>query len=311
MREKITAKNFYERGILFNLNMGTYQGRKKLSKGVLNGRGLPAEIVRGVHDIFENEFTKLLKNIMSYDCETRAAVAGKGDYEKGKRFTAVDFPVRGVYYVLGEDVEKVINYINRRKAEREELIKEPADQYNEAIGKFKEQYPKFYKAAEGSYPTREEFVKRFYFEFQLFQMQAPSKQLNFISPALYKDTVAKINSTVDAVKQEVVNIVYTELLNRAKQVVSQCNGRGGKPNQKTLNGFQKIFNRIEEAYADFIDRDDLFAAIAKIKEELTGIEAKKLRDNDSLRRKFKKKMIEVSETLEALPDTEMLRAIEF
>ncbi len=293
----ITSENIFEKGLLINLKMGAYQGRKKLSQEQL--KGLPTEIVRGVYDIFEEEFKKLLQEIYSHDMETRGRV----------KDMSVPFPIDGVYFLLSKAVMKATEFLKKRKIERDELIAIAANNYEDAIEKFAEKYPEYYREARAKYPSQNGFMDKYHFSYQLFTIAKPNENLEFVSSDAYKDEIVKFKNDVETMKREVIGIIYSELLGKVQQLKKQCTD--GKPSQRTLNNLDKFFMKIDEVYSDFIDRKDIKETISLIKAQITGVDAKGLRESSDFKKEFKEGMAKALESIKNLPDIELTRSLEF
>ena len=297
MEQKITSENIFEKGMLINLSMGGFDGRVKLSKEQL--KDFPTEIVRGVHDIFESEFKKLIKEIGKHDGITRWEI----------KYMSIPFPIDGIYFILSKQIEKAIEFLKKRENERKELIQNAIDNYDNAIVKFSEQYPEYYLHAKGKYPSKERLRERFYFKYQLFAITTPEKTLGEVSSDLYTEELDKFRKDVSTMKQEVVNIIYTELCDRIKMLQKQCSD--GKPSQKTFNKMTRVLGQIDEIYSDFIDRQDIKDVVEKVKRLVSGVTADNLRDSESFKNEFKTSMAKTFEEIKNLPDTELTRSLEF
>lgn len=296
---KITEKNIFEKGMCISINTGLYRASHRLPKEKF--KDLPEEeqkLVRGTFDSLLKEEKKKVEAIIKYDNSTRNTVKSE----------TVPFPIKGVYFVTQNKIDWVLDYVKQRTGEeREELIKEAAKSYKNGIKRFKKEVPALYELVAGKYPSKREFIDRFYFNFQLFQINAPNKELDFISPELYKQEVAKIKSTVEQVKQEVCNIIYTEMLEMAKKIENRVDI--DKPNQKTINRVEKFAEKIEEIYSDFITRKDIKKIIKDFRSITDGIESKELKNNNELKREFKKDIKKMASEIESLKNVELTRAI--
>lgn len=296
---KITDKNIFEKGMCISINTGLYRASYRLPKEKF--KDLPKKeqnLVRGTFDSLLKDEKKKIDEIISYDNHTRNKIKEQ----------TVPFPIAGVYFVTQNKIDWVLEYIeNRTGDERKQLIQEAASVYKSGIKKFKKEVPSLYEIIKDKYPSKQEFIRRFYFNFQFFQVNAPNKNLDFISPELYKQEIEKIRSTVEQVKKEVCNIIYTELLEMAKKIENRL--ENGKPNQKTINRVEKFAEKIEEIYSDFVTRKDINKIIKDFKNLTNGIEAKELRNNENLSKEFKKDIGKISSNIENLKNVELTRAI--
>lgn len=292
----VNENNIFEKGMLISLNLGNYAGRKKLSDDQLEN--LPKEIVRGVHDLFEKSFKEKLDAITKHDAETRWNL----------KSNCVPFPIDGIYFLAYDRIEKVMQYLDERKALRQALIDEVLEHYEDAKNAFAKKYPAYYVKAQNRYPSKARLAQRFYFEYQFLKISAPDKN-PMISPEMYKKEMEKFRQTITAMKQEVVGIIYqtlTDLTNRLKK-----QSKDGKMNQRTFNNLHKFLEQIDSTYSEFIDRKDLQDTLKKVKAEIKGKSADMLRDNEAQRNKFHKAISALTKDIQALPDVDMKRAIDF
>lgn len=292
----ITEKNIFEKGMLISLRMGSFAGRKKLSDDQL--KDLPKEIVRGVHDLFEQSFKDKLNAIILFDGQTRNEV----------KMRSVPFPIDGVYFLSFDQIDSVIEYLEGRKNSRNELVNDVLDDYEGAIKKFADSYPDYYRRAVGRYPSKDRLSQRFYFEYQFVKISAPDKN-PLISPEQYKKEMMKFAATVSEMKQEVVSTIYQTLTELTERLKKQS--KEGKMNQRTFNSLSRFMEQINMVYSEFIDRDDLKKVINKIKSETLGVTAEELRDNETERKRFHKAITSLTKEIQALPDVELKRAIDF
>ena len=292
----INENNIFEKGMLINLKTGAYAGRKKLSADQL--KDLPKEIVRGVHDLFEHAFKEKLEGIMNFDGATRAYV---------KTFS-VPFPIDGVYFLAFEKIDNIIEFLDRRKEQRLEMVEDVLNRYEDAITAFAVKYPDYYKRAKDKYPSKSRLAERFYFDYQFLKISAPDKS-PLISAEQYKREMQKFGETISEMKKEVVGTIYQTMIELTERLKRQS--KDGKMNQRTFNNLGKFLEQINDVYADFLDRDDLKAALDKVKKETLGITADGLRDNDAQRKKFNKAISALTEEIKTLPDIELKRSIDF
>jgi hypothetical protein len=293
----INENNIFDQGMLIHLKMGGYEGRMKLSVDQL--KDLPQEIVRGVHDLFDKSFKDLLREIGSFDNETR--------WEVKRR--SVPFPIDGVYFITSGYIEKIIELLEQRKIGRRELIAKAVENYDVAIQIFSEKYPDYFERAKHKYLTKDRFQQRFYFQYQFIKITAPDKNGKFITPEMYKLEMKKFKDTINEMKQEVLGTIYQSLLEVTGRLKKQCTD--GKPNQRTFNSLNAFLAQIDDVYSDFIDRDDMKEAIKKIKAQVLGIDANDLRSSEDLKAKFGKEIAALGAEIKALPDIPLKRAIDF
>jgi hypothetical protein len=293
----ITASNFYEKGVLINVRAGGYRGRKKLPKEKLGE--LPPEIVRGVHDLFDKEFKTLLSNIRSFDGTSRDVVKNQ----------SVPFPIEGIYFINSSRMVAILDILEGRKESRQALIQEAVDNYEGAITIFAEKYPEFYAMAKSKYPSKEEFEKRFYFDYNLIKISSPNQDDPFMTAEMYRSEMNKFRQTIDEMKNEVLSTIASTLLEATKRLTDQCTE--GKPNQRTLDNLNKFLKQVDDVYSDFIDRDDLKSAIANVRASILGVDAESLRGQEDFKKEFKKSISSAADCIKALPDVKLKRSIEF
>ena len=295
----ITEKNLFEKGMFITIHSGSYEGRKKLSPDQL--KDLPQEIVRGVHDLFDKEFKILIREIKSFDAVSRNMVKKK----------SVPFPfgvVCSLYFIGTNQIDEIIELLDGRMKERVALIDTAVENYEAAIETFAAKYPDYYSLAKDRYPTKGRFAKRFYFNYQFIKIAAPDKS-PMITAEQYKREKEKFRETIEEMKKEVVATIYQSLLDMTTRLKEQC--AGGKPNQATLNGLNNFLSQIDGIYSEFIDRDDLKAAIGKVKAQLLGVTAQSFRGSEELKDEWAKQIKGIVNEFKALPDIPLKRAIDF
>lgn len=286
----INSENIFTNGALIQIRTSIYIGRKKMSFDQMEG--LPTEIVRGVHDLFEKGFKEKLEAVRSYDLDTRRHI--------DRPAYSVPFPINGVYFVPNNKIDEVYAYLDSRKQGREELIQDVLDNYEAAINSFADKYPDYYARARYKYPTVSQLRSKYNYSYGTF----------FISPvAANKRSKEEFDQTIKEMRQDVINTIYSELIDRTNTLKRQSSE--GKMNQRTFNNLSKFLEEINSVYSQFVDRDDLKNMIAKVKAETLGITAEDLRDNNSQREKFHKAMTKLTNEIQALPDVEMKRSLDF
>jgi hypothetical protein len=294
----INETNIYEKGMLIVLNEKGYSGRMKLSQEEIKEAGLPSDIVRAVHDLFDRGFKEKLDAIGLFDNNTRSYV---------KSFS-VAFPIKAVYFLRYDHIDRIVEYIESRKALRVEMVEDLVENYDQAITEFAEKFPKYYRKAQHKYPSKRDFASRFSFDYQFVQVAPPSENTKLTSDQ-YRRAQTQFTETINAVKKDVVNTIYTELAELTIRLKRQS--KDGKMNQRTFNSLSEYFTKINDIYSEFVDRQDLVEAINKIKTQVLGASADMLRDNDGQRKKFHKAISESLSEMQALPDIELKRALEF
>jgi hypothetical protein len=294
----INEKNFYEKGMLLVFKAGSYSGAKRMSKDQLEEKEFPTEIVRGVFDLFDKEYKKKIQAVNKLATDMRSHIKDK----------SVPFPIDGVYFIMADKLEEIMKEIEIKVLEKEKIVQDLANDYEQAIERYKKKYPKYYTLGHAKYPSKKEFTKRFYWDHQLIQINAPSKN-SFISPEMYKKELQKFKETIDSIKQEVTATIYEELLIFTKRLRSQCKDK--TPNQRTLNNLNKFLEKVDGTYSEFIDRKDIQKILKDIKQEVLGVSAKELRNTEDLKKDFRKSMGKVLKSIKALPDIPKKRALDF
>ena len=292
----ITEANIFETGMLIVLRAGQYAGRRKLDEEQM--KGLPTEIVRGVQDMFDAKFKELLAESSAIVMRARGFIAN----------VSIPFPIGNVYFIRNTNIQMVIDFMDERIKERQELVENIVDNYLDAIKRFKAKYPEYYKASKGKYPSLDELKDKFYMTYQFFQITAPDKNNKLISPEQYKAENMKFKNAIVQMKEEVLATIYETLLNTTAKLKAQCDD--SKINQTTIDSINRFLLKIDTAYADFIDRKDMKKAIAAIRKEMTGISADSLRSSDSIKEDFVKELQTTINDLKVLPDIPLKRAIQ-
>jgi hypothetical protein len=126
---------------------------------------------------------------------------------------------------------------------------------------------------------------------------------------MYKVEMKKFRDTIEEMKKEVLSIIYQVLLEKTVTLKKQCTG--GKVNQGTFDSLNDVLARIDQVYADFIDRDDMKNMLDKVKKQVLGVDAEGLRSDESFKKKFGKAMTSIVNEIKSLPDIPLKRAIDF
>lgn len=290
----INEGNIFQKGMLIAVKARTYTGRKKLTEEQL--KDLPTEIVRGVHDLFDKDFKVKLQEVSSLDNKARGIVKRK----------SVPFPIDGVYFVPFSKIDEIVQLLEEKKTQKQEMVNELLEGYEEAIKVFSVKYPEYYR--ETSYPSKVVLASEFSFGYQFIKINAPDKN-PLISPEQYKKEIEKFKESIEEMKKDVVGIIYQNLLEVTEKLKKQC--AGDKLNPRTFGSLSKFMNLIDEVYADFVDREDLNKAIKNIKAQVLGVTADSIGDSKDAKSKFEKQLKAITSELRALPDIPLKRAIEF
>lgn len=297
----INYENIFEKGILVSLSMSCWAGRTKLTDEQL--KDLPKEIVRGVSDLLIGDEKQMLQDIMTFDRGTMGLM----------KTVSLPFPIHGAYFVPAYNLQKAIDMLNQRKEEREKLIEIVSESFEQGMENFKEKYLEYYQVAvkNGKYPNKAEVKNKFGFEYYIFQINLPNaEKTSFVTSELIRQEMNKFKSQIGEMKEEVVNIICNELLNKAETLKKQSLG-DGKPNQKTFNSLNEFFDTITTLYSDFVERKDVLKAVDKFKKAIGTTTAEDLRFDESFKAKFGEKIEGIIKTIQVLPDVKRKRAIEF
>jgi hypothetical protein len=292
----ITSENLFEKGVLVAVHSGYYEGRQKLDEDQL--KDLPTEIVRGVHDIFDKNFKEKIREIGRHNGETRSIIKRK----------SVPFPLDGVYFIMSDRIGEIVEMVEAREKEKAVLVQKAVEMYDEAIADFKKKFPDFYERAKGRYISKEEFARRFYFNYQFVKVSAPDKT-SMISPAQFKAEQQKFKGMVEEMKQEVLSTIYESLLSATSRLKKQC--EDDRFNEATLKSLNKFIDKIDEVYSEFVDSKSMREAIKKIKANILGITAEELRSKEDLKAEFAKNVGALINDLKAMPDIPTKRALDF
>lgn len=291
----ITEKNIFEQGMLISIRARSYEGRRTLSKEQL--KDLPTEIVRGVHDLFGKEFKALLK----------AADYAVWTARQKVKDVSIPFPIDGIYFLLADKIDSIVKFLEDKKKEREDIVDSIIDNYDQAIKSFAEEYPEYYQAGRSKYLSKDQLRNRFYFDYQFVKISSPTTEDGVISSKQYKKEIGKFKDMVQDMKDDVVATVYQVLTETAGRLKQQSDNE--KVNQLTLNSLNSFIQKIDDVYADFIDRDDMKKVIGKMTKELLGVESKDLRSSEEARKQFAKSIKDIADDLKAIPDVPLKRSI--
>lgn len=294
----INENNIFQYGMLIAIKSGSFQGRKKMTEEQL--RNLPNEIVRGVHDLFDTDFKKLLRKANNIVHESVNRI----------KDASVPFPIEAVYFLTTNKIEWAIEFLDKAKEKRDDVVEEILFNYENAIEVFAQKYPDYYEAAKSCYPSVEKLRERYYFDYQFVKISSPDEKAKGISGTQYKKEMVKFREMITEMKKEVSATIYESLLETTEKLKGQL--ENGKPNQNTLNSLNKFLAQIDDVYADFVDRDDMKATIAKVRAQFLGVSASDLRSSpEEAKKRFAKEVTDLGKEIKALPDIPLKRAIDF
>lgn len=282
-----------QEGVLCQLKMGRWDASVRLPKSKL-GEELPKEIIRGMQDLVDDR--TLLKDLATV---RRSA---KGYLQRN----SLPFPIDSVFWVAKENISSIDEKFSGFKAMNDERVEIIIKSYSDMKKSFKKKYPKFYD--EKNYPTVEQLQEKFYFRWNFFQINVPDKSTKILSPKVYERETRKLREMVKEMEQMTINMIGNMLHRRIEKLAKQCDS--GKINAGTVNSLEKFMKKWDDLWRDHVDEKQLKMIMARLKKEMRGTSAERLKGNENFREKLGTHLENVIEKLSAVPNFELKRSLD-
>lgn len=280
-------------GALCQLKMGRWDASIRMDKEKL-GKNVPKEIVRAMQDLVDDR--TLLQDM--------AAVR-----RASKNFlknNSLAFPVDGVFWVMKKDIEKIDAFFTEKKAEYQARLKVLKKNLPKMKRKFAEAYPKYYD--EKFYPTPEELDRKFYFSWNFFHFQIPSKKTQILSPEMYRRETEKLHGMVREMEEMTVNLIGNELLKRIETLKEQC--ENDSINAATVGSIDRFMEKWNELWKGNIDNQKLQGIMKSMRVQMARTSADKLKNSDEFRAKAAERLGKVIGRIENIPNIEIKRKLD-
>ena len=258
-----------QEGALCQLKIGRWDASVKMPNDKL-GKDIPKEIVRAVQDLIED---RTLLN----DLATIKRMA-KGFLWRN----SLPFPVDGVFWIPKKDIVRIDEKFMELQTEHFERVEKLLENYNKLIQNFKDKYPKYYR--KDKYPTINRLRSKYYFYWNFFHFEIPSKKTKILSPEIYKREQEKFQGMVKQMEEMTINIIGNTLIDRFNSLAKQCDS--GKINSATVNSFSTFIKKWDDLWKDHIDDRKMKNIMIMLKRHMKGMTTDRLKDNESFREKM-------------------------
>lgn len=256
--------------VILYLSVGRLRTRRKLAANQVQS-DIDPDMLHVSKEILQSAE---LKAVQQHDTETRTWIRA--------RALPSPFSKKGLLLLPVRLIESVMGKIDTAQVERLALIESFMLAYErckaDAAGKLGSAYD------ESDYPSAEKVRETFFFECQMWELNAPGK-LKSVSKDLYQRELLKMDNMWAEASRTVTGVLLDEFRKMTAHMVDRLTpGEDGK---------QKIFR--DSVVTNMMEWMDLFKArnltndedlvniVDRAKELISGIDAKTLRDSAGLR----------------------------
>jgi hypothetical protein len=279
-------------GVLISFTSGRWQARAKISVNQL-GEEIPAEIVSASKSLVDDR--TILKDFAMIIRSAKVFI----------NQNSVPFPVEGVRWIPKDRITKVDKYLTKKQeeyfAERSEL----AGKIDAVRRRYAKKYPEFYDPSR--YPTPEQIIAKFRFQWQFFQMDVPAKG-KLLDVNIFKREQEKFERMIGEMGEMTMNIFGNSIIKRLEKLNSQCTD--GKANAGTINAINRLMKQWEELWEDHVDEQRFKKAIARIKRQISNLDAEAIRNNEDLQDKVASVTEKIVNQIKRVPNFELKRKVD-
>jgi len=295
-KQEANIKDLFSRGCLVHLNVGIWGARTKVKDDIYEDDiKNDKEVLKTTQDLLDKDGKAILEKIKT---KYREAYV----YLKNQTLPC---PIRSLQFVSKDSIIEIDQYLQKRKSEFTQLVKEFIDGYESFHTSFKNKVNKKLYRPE-KYPSKERLLNDFYFTWSFRTLSVPEK-VGILSPEIYKREVEKAKSEM----QDIISLTMDLVKNRFLEKIAKLKGftTDGKIPKKTVNSIDSLLEKYDQLWQGFIGHTELKKAIEKIRIEVGKIDT----DNDdaSYIKKVNNGLNELTNNLENLPDFKPKRSLIF
>lgn len=281
--------NIFNLGTLLQFETHCWQAVKRIPKDKAKKYGKD----------FENGWVKANKNlidrnklddIQAYISEARKTIGA----------VALPFPIKGVYFVPNNSVEKINEVLSTISTNMIKSVDEFADQYSSYIDQAKEELGEE-SFNEADYPLN--IKSRFGINWRFFEMTVPSSITNEIKV----EETRRFNELMQQAKQEAVLALregFAEIVTHLTDTLSgKLDGEEKRLRASSIEKVTEFFNEFQNK--NVFNDDQLEALIVKAKTIVKGVTPQDLREDQSLVKTIHKQLGEIKKELDS--STESIR----
>jgi len=218
----------------------------------------------------------------------------------------IPFPVYGLAFIKKEDIQDCHDRLTSLEAQIAECFEDFCNAYPDLEKQFAADHPELYDPAK--YPHVSYLQSHFRAKHSFRQFTVPDQEMSLLSPEIYKQEMQKFRDEMQEVRDMTLDVCKTEMLKKIDSLKKQC--IDDTINTSTVNAVNDFLNKFDSLYSDFVDDGAVKSMIADVKAYMSDTEADDLRNSEDFRNIVGKKMSEVSEGLQAIPDKKAKRRIE-
>jgi hypothetical protein len=275
--------NIFDQGILVNLSIGRWRGSKKLEARDINkyDSEIPANCKLGVKkQVSKNAFSEF--------------TTIKNRAEKLLQQYALPFPIRAVYFIPNNYIERVVNDLRNCQNEYDDMSdKFVADKYDDEMNLIKETYPNQFSSWD--YPDKTSLRNKFYFRYQVFKMDMGNG--NFLSEDEILQQRANMKSQLSEFAEMYGVALRKEILEFAGRLSEKFN-KGEVFQQKSIDNVLGFCDRFDKGL-NFLNDKGVSKAVVQLKLILKGNDnAEELRDDDNARQQLGTEIKKVVSSIE-------------
>jgi len=282
-----------QEGALCQLKIGRWDARVKMPTEKL-GKNIPKEIVRAVQDLIEDR--TLLDDLATIK---RTA---KGFLWRN----SLPFPVDGVFWLPKNRIVKIDERFQELQTEHFKRVDTLVDNYGRLISDFKSKYPDYYR--KDKYPTSNGLRNKYYFYWNFFHFEIPSKKSKILSPAMYKRETEKLKDMVNKMEEMTINIIGNTLIDRLNSLAKQC--ESGKVNAHTVNSFDNFVKKWDDLWKDHVDEKKMKSIMIMLKRHAKKMTTDRLKDNETFRNEIQKYAEKTVGKIKNIPNFELKRSLD-
>jgi len=291
--KETTTVNVFREGVLVHLKVGRWGARAKMKEEHLPD-DFPREVARAVQDLIEDK--TLLQDISSIRRECKRYLINR----------SLPFPVDGLFFVPKKFILDIDNFFENKKEEYNEKVNEFFSQYGRLKRDFRRRYPEIYR--DEKYPRESILRRKFYFHWSFRQFVVPDKEMEILSPDVYRKEMAKFKQDIEEMKNMTVAVIGNAFVKKINTLARQCNNE--KINAGTIKGINQLLEKFDTLWGDFVGQKQLKSTIEEVRRHMKTVSADRLRENEDFREKIGSQMEKIVGKLEKLPDVRLKRKLD-
>jgi hypothetical protein len=287
--KEVNSVNPFTKGVLLHVRIRCgYGATAKVPEGELKTATMPEEMVRGMYDILKSEAMDVLKTLPRFRSRVKNFIRG----------ISIPYPIENLDFIRKSQIEYAEERLQGFKKEFMEVVEIVVENFPQWVKDFEESYPENFNPKK--YPTQEGLRQYFSFDWSYRAFQVPDKALSVLSPNIYKQEQEKFKAEVREMQKMALAEVQERIIDRLNVLKEQC--LTDNINSSTVNSVQNMLEKIDTVFDGFIANTDMVEMINQVKVYMSGVDGDMLKADDEFRTIIGKKMGEVLEGVENLPE---------